>query len=266
MERVCSGFLASSICHLLRHLPTCSPGTHRGSCNNQLPPSSSADIISARFCHQCMSTLSVRSFHGHIYLNLCCVHCTVAVTVSLMSWPTSVFGRLFVKRFALCYQTVVCPVLSCMSVCVCLSVCLSVSVSPVCDGGRPRPHCVRWGLTPIEAEPLPQFSAHVCCGQSAGWIMTPLDVEVGLGPGHNMLDGDPPPKGHSPTILGRCLLWPNGGSRCHLVVGTWVDLSPGHFVIDGAQLPPERGTAAPSFRPMSIVAKWLPSQLLLSSC
>ena len=31
----------------------------------------------------------------------------------------TVFGRLFVKRFALCYRTVVCPVLS-----VCLSLCL----------------------------------------------------------------------------------------------------------------------------------------------
>jgi len=43
----------------------------------------------------------------------------------------------------------------------------------------------------------PQFSAHVCCGQMAGWIKMPLRVEVGLGPGHIVLDGDPPPKGHS---------------------------------------------------------------------
>jgi len=27
----------------------------------------------------------------------------------------------------------------------------------------------------------PQFSAHVCCGQMAAWIKTPLDTEVGLG-------------------------------------------------------------------------------------
>ena len=31
----------------------------------------------------------------------------------------------------------------------------------------------------------PQFSAHVCCGQTSGWIKMPLGTEkgVGLGPG-----------------------------------------------------------------------------------
>jgi len=46
----------------------------------------------------------------------------------------------------------------------------------------------------------PQFLAHVCCGQTAGWIKMPPGREVGLGPGHIVLDGDPappPPKGHS---------------------------------------------------------------------
>jgi len=38
-----------------------------------------------------------------------------------------IFGRPFLKRFGVCYQTVVCPVLSCL--CVCVSVCLSVSLS-----------------------------------------------------------------------------------------------------------------------------------------
>jgi len=39
--------------------------------------------------------------------------------------------------------------------------------------------------------PCPQFSAHVYCGQTAGWIMMTLGMEVGLGPGHIVLDGDP---------------------------------------------------------------------------
>jgi len=42
-----------------------------------------------------------------------------------------------------------------------------------------------------------------------GWIKMPLGREVGLGPGHIVLDGDPalpPPKGHSPT--------PNFGLYC----------------------------------------------------
>jgi len=83
------------------------------------------------------------------------------------------FGRPFVKRFALCYRFIVCPV--------CLPVC------PVCDvralwpngwtdqdetwhAGRPRPwpHCVRW--RPIS----------------------------------------PSPKGGKPPIFGPYLLWPNG--------------------------------------------------------
>jgi len=37
-----------------------------------------------------------------------------------------------------------------------------------------------------------QFSAHVYCGQTAGWIKMPLGMEVGLGPGDVVLDGDPP--------------------------------------------------------------------------
>jgi len=41
-------------------------------------------------------------------------------------------------------------------------------------------------------------------------------------------------------------------------LGTVVDLGPGHVVLDGDPAPPERGTAAPSFRPMCIVAKRSP--------
>ena len=39
----------------------------------------------------------------------------------------------------------------------------------------------------------PQFSAHVCCGQTAGCIRTPLGTGVGLGPGDIVLGGDPVP-------------------------------------------------------------------------
>jgi len=38
-----------------------------------------------------------------------------------------------------------------------------------------------------------QFSAHVYCGQTAEWIKMPLGMEVGLGLGHIVLDGDPAP-------------------------------------------------------------------------
>jgi len=50
----------------------------------------------------------------------------------------------------------------------------------------------------------PQFSAHVYCDQTAGWIKMALDTEVGLGPGHIVLDGDrssPPHKeGRAPQF------------------------------------------------------------------
>jgi len=36
---------------------------------------------------------------------------------------------------------------------------------------------------PPKSGTAPQFSAHVYCGQTAGWIKTPLGTEVDLGPG-----------------------------------------------------------------------------------
>ena len=43
-------------------------------------------------------------------------------------------------------------------------------------------------------------SAHVSCGQTAGWIKMPIGTEVGLGPGDIVLDSlvtKLPPKRHS---------------------------------------------------------------------
>ena len=52
----------------------------------------------------------------------------------------------------------------------------------------------------------PQFSIHVCCGLTAGWIKMPLGTDIGLDldPSDIALDGDPAfPKGggHSTPIL-----------------------------------------------------------------
>ena len=79
-----------------------------------------------------------------------------------------VLGRHFVKRFALCYHTVVC--LSCLT---CRSVCPVLSVTLV------------------------------YCGQTIGWIKmkVKLGMSVGLGTVHLVLDGDPAypsRKGQSP--------------------------------------------------------------------
>jgi len=46
---------------------------------------------------------------------------------------------------------------------------------------------------PQKGAQSPQFSAHICCGQTAGWIKMPLGTEVDLSPGHIVLDGDPAP-------------------------------------------------------------------------
>jgi len=53
------------------------------------------------------------------------------------------------------------------------------------------------------AQPPPQFMAHVCCGQTAGWIKMPLGTDADLGPGQLVLDGDPapPPRKHSSHLF-----------------------------------------------------------------
>ena len=59
----------------------------------------------------------------------------------------------------------------------------------------------------------PQFSAHVYCGQTAGWIKMALGMAVGLGPGHIALDEEPAPlpkKGTETPIFSPFLLSPNG--------------------------------------------------------
>jgi len=124
--------------------------------------------------------------------------------------PT-VFGRPFVRQFALCYRAVV------------------LSVCPVCNVGvlwpngwmdqdetghagtlRPWPHCVRWGPSSIAPKGAPPpFLAHICSGQMAGWIKMPLGMEVGRGLGVFVLDEEPAPppqRGTEPPIFGPCLL------------------------------------------------------------
>jgi len=84
-------------------------------------------------------------------------------------------------------------------------------------GGRPMPtrHFVRWGAS----SPSPKSAQHPIFEQcslwpTAGWTKMPLGMEVGLGAGEFVFDGDPatPEKGHthSHPIFGPCLLWPNG--------------------------------------------------------
>jgi len=131
------------------------------------------------------------------------------------------FVRPFVKRFALCYQTVV--YLSAMFVhCgqtvgrIKIKLGMKVGLGP--------------GHTVLDGDPVPlpqrgtappsQFSAHICCGQMAAWIKMSLGMELGLGPGDFVRHGDPAPlpktglrNFRSITIVAKRL----DASRCHLV-------------------------------------------------
>ena len=128
------------------------------------------------------------------------------LAVRLNAGTAAIFGRPFVKRFALCYRSVVCLSV-CLSVLSCLSVCDVRALWPngwtdqdeTWHAGRPRPwpHCISWGSrSPSPKGHSPQFSANICCGQMAAWIKMSLGMELGLGQGDFVLDGDhaPPPQ------------------------------------------------------------------------
>ena len=143
------------------------------------------------------------------------------MSVCIAEHIVRLFGRPFVKRFALCYRSVV---LSCLS-------CLSVTF--------------------------------VHCGQTVGRIKTKLGMEVGLGPGHIVLDREPAAlqKGNSPPpIYGPCLMWPNAWMDQD---ATWYGGRPQprwHCVRWGSSfpLPNKGGTAAPPpFFGPCVVTHWL---------
>jgi len=99
-----------------------------------------------------------------------------------------------------------------------------------------------------------------CGGQTVRWIKMKLGVQVGLVPGHIVLDGDPapPPQRGRPPIFGARLLRPNswmdqdgtwheGGPRSRPHCARWGPAAP----------PPPKGAEQPIFWPMCIVGKRL---------
>ena len=190
-------------------------------------------------------------------VNLWCIH-TPSASLPPFQWP---FSRLTcVSQFIHGFWATVCKTVRSMlsDHCPdCLPVCNVGILWPngwmdqdeTWRGSRPRPwsHCGRWGPSSPQKGHSPQFLAHVCCGQTAGWIKMPLGLEVGLSPGHIMLDGDPaPPTGHSPSFLARVFSGQTTG-WIKMPLGTEVDLSPGYIALDGDPAPPEKGAAAPLF-------------------
>jgi len=101
-----------------------------------------------------------------------------------------------------------------------------------------------------EAEPPSQFSAHVNCGQTSGWIIIALGIEVGLCPAYIVLDWDPAPlskKGTEPSpnfrpisIVAKRL----DASRCHSVYGGRPQ--PRRVCVRWGPSPSQKGGGAPS--------------------
>ena len=79
----------------------------------------------------------------------------------------------------------------------------------------------------------PQFTAHVYCGQTAGWIKMLLLTEVGLGA------SSPPLKGHSPQFSANVCCGQTAGWT-KMPLGTKVDHT-GHTVLDRDPVPPRKG-------------------------
>jgi len=76
----------------------------------------------------------------------------------------------------------------------------------------------------------------------------PLGSEVGLGPGHTVLDGTQPPERGTaprPSIFGPCLLWPNGWTDQDVTWYGGICLGPGHVVLDGDPAHPPKGAHHP---------------------
>ena len=90
--------------------------------------------------------------------------------------------------------------------------------------GLNPPHVVLDGepALPPQKGHIPQFLAHICCREMAGWIKIPVGKDVGLLPSDIVLDGNPAPppekKGPHPQFSVHVRCGPTAGwNRCHLV-------------------------------------------------
>ena len=166
---------------------------------------------------------------------------------------STILGIPFVKRFALCYRTVLLSVLSCLS-CLFVSGVLWPNGSTEQDEtwhagtSRPWPHCVRREPSSSHQRGTapPIFGPYLlringCMGQDATWYEgrpRPKRLCVTWGPRPS------PKRGRSRP----CLLWPNGWMDRD---GTWHggSLSPGDCVRWGPSPFPKRRQSPPIFGP-----------------
>ena len=103
-----------------------------------------------------------------------------------------------------------------------------------------------------------------------GWIKMALGMEVGLGPGDFVCDGDPAPpekRAHHPTHFLAYVYCGQTAGWMKTPLGTEVDLGPGHVVLGGVPAARERATAAPVLFSDHVYCGYgRPSHLLLGSC
>jgi len=101
----------------------------------------------------------------------------------------------------------------------------------------------------------------------------PFGMQVSLGPGHIVLDGDPDPaptpprKAHSSPLplFGPCLLWQMAGC-IKIPLGTEVGLGPGDVLDGDPAAPMERATTPPHFSAHFALAQSPISAELLYYC
>ena len=136
----------------------------------------------------------------------------------------------YIRTFWATVSKTVRPMLSAYQTVVCLSVCPVLSVTLVYSG------------------------------QTVGWIKMKLGMQLGLGRGHIVLDGDqaPPPQRDTAPQFSAHICCGQMAGWIKVPLAMELGLSPGDFVLDGDPAPfLQKGGRAPNFWPMSIVAKRL---------
>jgi len=177
-----------------------------------------------------------------------------------------------IKRFALCYRIVV---LSCLFVSPVCPLCAAgllrtngwMDQDESCRACRPRPRS-----SPAQRSTAPT-SAHISCGQMAGFIKMPLGMEVGLSREPRRLCARrgpslPPKKGAQPPPQFSAHVYCGQRAGCfNMALGMAVSLGPGYIVLYGTQLPsPQRRQMPPIFGPFLLSPNgWMHQAHLLPS-
>jgi len=97
----------------------------------------------------------------------------------------------------------------------------------------------------------------------------PVRMEVSLGPGHFVFDGDPvaPEERDSPTQFLADVYCGQMAGWIKMPLGTEVNLGPGHIVLDGDPASPQKGHSSPLlFLAHVYCGHGRPYQVLLSCC